>query len=177
VTDVGVEAQVNQTLARISKIPHVTDIVSPYSSAGSGNVNSGGTSPQRTGGSGCHRCRLHDACRAHSVARVARLHRSSDPQPSAGSPRSRGGHRHGERLLVRLGNLHPAPTGAKMEAVAGALGNSLQAAFDRWHEWALRQRDFIIDGKPGITEDEYEAVARRFASLGIMSSERGASAR
>jgi hypothetical protein len=67
--------------------------------------------------------------------------------------------------------------GAKMEAVAGALGNSLQVAFDRWHEWALRQRDFTIDGKPGITEEEYEAVARRFASLGIMSSERGASAR
>ncbi len=58
-----------------------------------------------------------------------------------------------------------------------ALGNSLQVAFDRWHEWALRQRDFTIDGKPGITEEEYEAVARRFASLGIMSSERGASAR
>ena len=67
--------------------------------------------------------------------------------------------------------------GAKMEAEAGALGNSLQVAFDRWHEWALRQRDFTIDGKPGITEEEYEAVARRFASLGIMSSERGASAR
>jgi hypothetical protein len=57
--------------------------------------------------------------------------------------------------------------GAKPEAVAGALGNSLQVAFDRWHEWAARQRDFIIGGKPGITEDEYEAVARRFAALGI----------
>jgi hypothetical protein len=67
--------------------------------------------------------------------------------------------------------------GARMEAIAGALGSSLEAAFDRWHEWALRQRDFIIDGKPGITEDEYEAVAGRFASLGIMSSERSASTR
>ncbi len=57
--------------------------------------------------------------------------------------------------------------GAKPEAVAGALGNSLQVAFDRWHEWAARQRDFIIDDKPGITEGEYEAVARRFAGLGI----------
>ena len=54
-----------------------------------------------------------------------------------------------------------------MEAIAGALGSSLEAAFDRWHEWALRRRDFIIDGKPRITEDEYEAVAGRFASLGI----------
>lgn len=57
--------------------------------------------------------------------------------------------------------------GARMEAIAGALGNSLQVAFDRWHEWASRQRDFIIRGKPGITEDEYKAVARRFAAVGI----------
>ena len=40
---------------------------------------------------------------------------------------------------------------AKMDAVAGAFGNSLQVTFDRWHEWASRQRDFIVNGKPGIT--------------------------
>lgn len=57
--------------------------------------------------------------------------------------------------------------GAKPEAVAGALGNSLQVAFERWHEWAARQRDFIIGGKPGITAEEYDTVARRFAALGI----------
>ena len=57
--------------------------------------------------------------------------------------------------------------GARMEAIAGALGNSLQVAFDRWHEWASRQRDFIVNDKPGITEDEYEAVACRFAAVGI----------
>ena len=57
--------------------------------------------------------------------------------------------------------------GARPEAVAGALGNSLQVAFGRWHEWAVRQRDFIIGGKPGITEDEYQAVARRFTAAGI----------
>jgi hypothetical protein len=56
---------------------------------------------------------------------------------------------------------------ARMEAIAGALGNSLQVAFDRWHEWASTQRDLIVNGKPGITEDEYEAVARRFAAVGI----------
>jgi len=54
-----------------------------------------------------------------------------------------------------------------MEAIAGALGNSLQVAFDRWHEWASRHRDFIVNGKPGITEDEYEEVSRRFAAVGI----------
>jgi hypothetical protein len=57
--------------------------------------------------------------------------------------------------------------GAKPEAIAGALGKSLQVAFDRWHEWALKQRDFIISGEPGITGDEYETVAREFAALGI----------
>ena len=59
--------------------------------------------------------------------------------------------------------------GAKPEAVAGALGNSLQVAFDRWHDWASRQRDFIVNGRPGVTEDEYEAVARRFIAVGIES--------
>lgn len=57
--------------------------------------------------------------------------------------------------------------GARMDAVAVALGSSLQVAFDRWSEWASRQRDFVADGKPGITEDEYEAVARRFSAAGI----------
>jgi len=61
--------------------------------------------------------------------------------------------------------------GARMEAIAGALGNSLQVAFDRWHEWASHQREFLTDGKPGITEEEYEAIARRFAALGISSAE------
>jgi hypothetical protein len=40
--------------------------------------------------------------------------------------------------------------GARPEAVAGALGNSLQVAFDRWHEWAINQRDLIVGGKPGL---------------------------
>ena len=59
--------------------------------------------------------------------------------------------------------------GAPPEALAGALGNSLQVAFDRWHEWAVRQRDFVIGGKPGITAEEYETVTRRFAALGVKS--------
>jgi hypothetical protein len=59
--------------------------------------------------------------------------------------------------------------GACPEAVAGALGNSLQVAFDRWHEWAVAQRDFISGGKPGITAEEYDTVARRFAALGVRS--------
>jgi hypothetical protein len=57
--------------------------------------------------------------------------------------------------------------GAKMEAIAGTLGSSLQVAFGRWHEWALHQRDFIGDGKPGVTAEEYELVARRFAAIGV----------
>jgi len=57
--------------------------------------------------------------------------------------------------------------GARMEAVAGAFGNSLQVAFEHWHGWASQQHDFIVNGKPDITEDEYEAVARRFTAAGI----------
>ena len=59
--------------------------------------------------------------------------------------------------------------GARPEAVAGALGDSVEAAFERWHEWAVRQRDFVIGGKPGITAEEYEAVARRFGGCPLSS--------
>jgi Aspartyl protease len=57
--------------------------------------------------------------------------------------------------------------GGRPETVAGAPGNSLQMAFDRWHEWASRQREFIFDGRPGITDDEYDMVAERFAAVGL----------
>jgi hypothetical protein len=50
--------------------------------------------------------------------------------------------------------------GARPEALEGALGNSLQVAFDRWHEWALRQRDFTIGGKPGITAEGVRLLDR-----------------
>ncbi|MGH3298421.1 MAG: hypothetical protein ACRDP7_42190 [Trebonia sp.] len=55
--------------------------------------------------------------------------------------------------------------GARAEAVAAALGNSHQVAFERWHEWAARQRDFTVGGQPGITAEEYDRVASRFAAL------------
>lgn len=60
--------------------------------------------------------------------------------------------------------------GAKPEAVAGALGSSLQVVYERWHEWASRLREFVSDGRLGITEDEYDAVARQFAAVGIASA-------
>ena len=28
----------------------------------------------------------------------------------------------------------------------------------RWHEWASKQHDLMVNGKPGITEEKYEAV-------------------
>ena len=46
--------------------------------------------------------------------------------------------------------------GARPEAVAGALGDSVRVAFERWREWALVQRDNIVGGKPGITAEEYD---------------------
>lgn len=54
--------------------------------------------------------------------------------------------------------------GAKPQAVAGALGSSLQDTYDRWHEWASHQRDIFINGKPGITGEEYETVTQWFGS-------------
>ena len=57
--------------------------------------------------------------------------------------------------------------GARPEAVAAALGDSVDVAHQRWHEWATRQRDLIIGSRPGITQDEYEVVAQRFAAAGV----------
>jgi len=57
--------------------------------------------------------------------------------------------------------------GAKPEALEGALGNCLEVAFERWREWAVLQRDFMVGGKSGIPAEEYDTVARRFAAAGI----------
>jgi hypothetical protein len=43
--------------------------------------------------------------------------------------------------------------GARMEAIAGALGNSLQVAFERWNERPSRQRDFVVNGKSGTLDN------------------------
>ena len=55
--------------------------------------------------------------------------------------------------------------GARPEAVAGALGNTVEVAFDRWHDWAIRHRDFIIGGKPAMTGEEFDLVASKFANM------------
>ena len=60
--------------------------------------------------------------------------------------------------------------GARPEAVAGALGNSVQVTFECWHEWASHQREFIMGGQLGISQDEYEAVANGFAEIGGVRS-------
>jgi len=54
--------------------------------------------------------------------------------------------------------------GARPEAVAGAFGDSVEVAFERWREWAVIQRDNIIGSKPGIDAEEYDTVARRFTA-------------
>lgn len=59
--------------------------------------------------------------------------------------------------------------GAKPEALAAALGSRLDVAYTRWHEWALYLREHVTDGKLGITEEEYDTVARQFAAAGIAS--------
>ena len=53
---------------------------------------------------------------------------------------------------------------------ASAISSALRTrayseTFGRWHEWALRQRDFVIDGEPGITAEEYQTVMRKFNVL------------
>jgi hypothetical protein len=58
--------------------------------------------------------------------------------------------------------------GARPEAVAGALGGTVEMTFGLWHAWAVVQRDFLVRGKPGISAQEYDAVADRFATIGVL---------
>jgi hypothetical protein len=57
--------------------------------------------------------------------------------------------------------------GAGPEAVAAALGGSIDEAFGRWHPWAARQRESVVCGKPGVTAEDYDTVARVFATAGV----------
>jgi hypothetical protein len=57
--------------------------------------------------------------------------------------------------------------GAEPEAVAAALGSSITEAFGRWHRWAVRQRESVVCGRPGVTAEDYDAVARVFAAAGV----------
>jgi hypothetical protein len=58
--------------------------------------------------------------------------------------------------------------GARPEAAAGALGETVEMTAGRWRAWAAVQRDFLVHGKPGITAEEYDAVAGRFAMIDAM---------
>lgn len=63
------------------------------------------------------------------------------------------------------GNPQRDPRYRFSEAVAGALGETIEAAFGQWRTWALWQRDFIVNGKPGIATDEFEAVLLGFSTV------------
>jgi|SRR5579875_997345 len=52
--------------------------------------------------------------------------------------------------------------GARPEVVACALGDTVEATYERWHEWATRQREFTDGSQLGITEENYDTVARQF---------------
>ena len=52
--------------------------------------------------------------------------------------------------------------GAKPEDVAEALGDSIEATFERWRKWAERQRDYIVSDRPTMTKEEFDFVTHRF---------------
>lgn len=57
--------------------------------------------------------------------------------------------------------------GARPEAIAAALGDNLETAYEQWRAWALRQRDLIVRGKPALSAEEYGQVRSCFARAGI----------
>ena len=54
--------------------------------------------------------------------------------------------------------------GGAPEAVAAAFGGSVAEAFVCWHQWANERRDY---GRPGVTDEEYDAVTRVFGAAGL----------
>ena len=74
------------------------------------------------------------------------------------------------RWLVRWQpiQLHRAVlAGAGLGATAAALGGSIDEAFRLWQPWAVKQRESLICGKPGVTAEEFETMARAFAIAGL----------
>jgi hypothetical protein len=61
-----------------------------------------------------------------------------------------------------------APPGG--EAGAGALGNTLQVASDRWYERGVAATRLHRSRQAGISDDDYKAVAQMFADIGISSA-------
>jgi hypothetical protein len=59
--------------------------------------------------------------------------------------------------------------GAEPVAVARACGLDVDGAYQRWNEWAVVQRDFVINGRPGISHEEYESVAGRLAASRVLA--------
>jgi hypothetical protein len=57
--------------------------------------------------------------------------------------------------------------GTEPAAVSAALGGSVEQALGLWYPWAVRQRESVVCGKPGVTAEEYDAVARVFAAAGM----------
>jgi hypothetical protein len=76
-------------------------------------------------------------------------------------------------LVTWLGRWQPIAihsailAGAHPEAVASALGTTVKAALGCWRPWAVRQRDFIVNGNPGISAEEYDTVIRRFSATAV----------
>ena len=98
---------------------------------------------------GVARCAAGPGARNRAVMSGAHRPGRSGVSPPAGSGR-------GRRDAFRLEDVDV--TRGRMSA----LGSSLQVVYERWHEWAVRQRDFISNGRPGITAEESDTVARRF---------------
>ena len=59
--------------------------------------------------------------------------------------------------------------GAQPDAVARACGLDVNETFERWNDWAIVQRDFVINGKPGITTDDYESIRDVFLRRGTLA--------
>jgi hypothetical protein len=55
-------------------------------------------------------------------------------------------------------------SGATPDQVADAAGTNVRTAFERWQDWADRQRHFNFAGCSGVTGEEYEAVRSCFAA-------------
>jgi hypothetical protein len=42
---------------------------------------------------------------------------------------------------------------------------AVETAFNRWHDWAVQQREHVFGSRPGITAEEYSEVARSFTAI------------
>jgi hypothetical protein len=61
---------------------------------------------------------------------------------------------------------------ATPDQVAEAAGTSVRSVYEQWKQWADGKRRSLVAGRPGVTQEAYQAIQARFAAFSEASAVR-----